>query len=193
MYERCGTTTRWAHTPQSLTKTRRVIFVPLSHYRRAPLPIATPHQGRPASPFARPSSPFVRPSSPLARPSRPLSVRPSVRPAPLPGRLPCPPGAAHARAGARSSPRSGAARPREERASRDTREPPAPRDALRAAVGGLGRAMAGAGCCLCAGAGGAVRVTAGLAQARAPGQLPVGGGCAPRWDTHTKPRCSCPA
>lgn len=118
-----GPPSRQAHTPQSLTKirTRGVISVPLSHYLHAPPPIATPQQFRLSSPAAQPLCPPIQP---------------------LPRRPPCRPG--------RGAPRGAALRPRGRDARLgDPREPPAPRDALRAAGGGRGLPVAGAGCCPC--------------------------------------------
>lgn len=131
-----GPPSRQAHTPQSLTKirTRGVISVPLSHYLHAPPPIATPQQFRLSSPAAQPLCPPIQP---------------------LPRRPPCRPG--------RGAPRGAALRPRGRDARPgDPREPPAPRDALRAAGGCRWQAP------------GVVRVTAGLSQARTPGTCPSG-------------------
>lgn len=91
-----GPPSRQAHTLQSLTKIhiREVISVPLSHYIHAPPPIATPQQFRPSSPLPSPAA------QPLCPPIQPAARAPSMQ------------------AGARSSPRSGAAPPREGRASR---------------------------------------------------------------------------
>lgn len=177
-----------AHTAQSLTEisTRGVISVPLSHYRDLPPPIATPQQCRPSTPSARPSIPLgcppipmlVRPSPLAARPSPCLSLHPPVCPSiPLSVHPPvCPsiPGARRARGGGACA-GGGAAPPGRDAGPGDPRDTPVTRP-----HGGTGSPQrfgaggAGAGCCVCSGAGEAARVTAGLPQARAPGHLPVG-------------------
>lgn len=174
-----GPPPRWAHTPQPLTKihTRGVISVPLSRYRHAPPPIATPQQCRLSSPSARPSSPF-------SRPSIPLPVRPSIHP---PARVPAVPSRGGACAGGarRGAPHGAALLPR----GRGTRG--SARTAGRAPWTAWGGRWQAPRVCPCAGAGGGVRVTAGLPQGQSAWALARRGGCAPHRDARIKPRCGC--